>query len=74
MSSGLLLALPLPIPLTNTFPALTIILVAVGALERDGLFFLAGCVMFAVTVAYFSLLAFGGAHALESLTRATFGK
>jgi hypothetical protein len=30
--------------------------------------------MFAVTVAYFSLLAFGGAHALESLTRATFGK
>ena len=73
MLSGLLLALPLPIPLTNTFPALTIILVAVGALERDGLFFLAGCVMFVVTLAYFGLLAFGGAHAWESLRHALVG-
>lgn len=51
--SGLLLLLPLPVPLTNTLPALTVILLACGAMERDGVFFLAGCGLFALTVAYF---------------------
>jgi hypothetical protein len=39
MLSGLLMLLPLPIPLTNTLPALTVVLLAAGAIERDGLFF-----------------------------------
>ena len=59
--------LPLPIPLTNTFPALTIVLLSAAALERDGLAFLLGTVAFAVTVGYFGLLAFGGVHVLENL-------
>ena len=73
MVSGLLLLLPIPIPLTNTFPALTVVLLAAGAMERDGLFFLAGCAMFALTMAFFGLLAFGGVHLLDNLRHTVFG-
>ena len=67
MLSGLLLLLPLPIPLTNSLPALTVVLLAAGAMERDGLFFLAGCATFTVSLAYFGMLAFGGVHLLDNL-------
>jgi hypothetical protein len=73
MLSGALLLLPLPIPLTNTLPALTVVLLAAGAMERDGLFFLAGCATFAVTLAYFGLLIFGGVHLLDHLRRTLLG-
>lgn len=73
MLSGLLLLLPLPIPLTNTLPALTVILLAAGAMERDGVFFLAGCLVFVLTLVYFGLLAFGGAHIFESLSHSLPG-
>ena len=71
--SGVLLLLPLPIPLTNTFPALTVVLLTAGGMERDGLFFLAGCAMFVLTLAFFGLLAFGGAHLLDDLLHRVFG-
>jgi hypothetical protein len=71
--SGVLLLLPLPIPLTNTLPALTVVLLAAGAMERDGLFFLAGCATFVLTLAFFGLLAFGGAHLLDDLGHTVFG-
>ena len=71
--SGMLLLLPLPIPLTNTLPALTVVLLAAGAMERDGLFFLAGCATFVLTLAFFGLLAFGGAHLLDDLGHKVFG-
>lgn len=73
MLSGLLLLLPLPIPLSNGLPALTVVLLAAGALERDGVFFLAGCAAFAVAAAFFGALAFGGAHALDALRHNWFG-
>ena len=73
MLSGILLLLPLPIPLTNSLPALSVVLLAAGAMERDGLFFLAGCAMFTVTLAYFGLLAFGGVQLLEKLWQTGFG-
>ena len=73
MSSGLLLVLPLPIPLSNGLPALTVVLLAAGAMERDGLFFLAGCVTFTLTLAFFVLLAFGGAHLFDNLRHSVFG-
>ena len=73
MLSGLLLLLPLPIPLSNFFPALTVVLLAAAAMERDGLFFLAGCAMFTLTLAYFGLLVFGRAHLLDDLWRTIFG-
>lgn len=65
--SGLCLLLPLPVPFSNTLPASTILLLAAGALERDGLSFLAGGFLFLTTVAFFTLLAFGGTQAVERL-------
>lgn len=63
--SGLFLLAPLPIPFTNSLPAATVLLLAAGALERDGLAFLGGCGLFVLTTAYFVLLAIGGAHAVD---------
>lgn len=70
MLSGLLLLLPLPIPLSNSFPALTVVLLSAGAMERDGFFFLAGCAMFVLTLTFFGLLAIGGADLLATLGHA----
>lgn len=54
--SGLLLALPLPIPVSNFLPALTVALLALGTLEEDGLLVGAGYVAFAVCLAFFVML------------------
>jgi hypothetical protein len=62
---GLALTLPLPIPLTNTLPGWTILLLAVGLMERDGLMVLAGYVTMLVTAVWFFLL---GAAIKESLS------
>jgi hypothetical protein len=70
MISGMLLVLPLPLPFSNSLPALTVLLLASSAIERDGACFAAGCFSFLVTATYFAFLALGGAHLLESLTRA----
>ena len=67
MLSGVLLLLPLPLPFSNSLPALTILLLAAGALERDGAFFLAGCSTFLVTVGFFIFLALGGGHVMNDL-------
>ncbi len=40
--SGLFLALPLPIPGTNVLPAAVILLLALGMMERDGVFVIVG--------------------------------
>lgn len=63
--SGLFLILPLPLPFSNSLPAWTVILLAAGALGRDGLFFIAGCVSFAISVAFFALVAIGGVEFIE---------
>lgn len=72
MISGLLLLLPLPVPFSNSLPALTVLLLAASALERDGVFLLGGGVMFLLTVAYFGLIAFGGVHVLDDLNHKLF--
>jgi hypothetical protein len=54
--AALALLLPLPIPFTNSFPAWTILLIAAGLLERDGVFILTGYVVFAAGVLYFVFL------------------
>jgi hypothetical protein len=66
--AGLLVLLPLPVPLSNTLPALTVVLLAGAMLERDGWAVLAGTTMFLVTLIFFATLAFGGAGALHWLT------
>ncbi len=62
-----------PIPLSNGLPALTVVLLAAGAMERDGIFFVAGRAVFGATLAFFGLLAFGGAHLLDNLRHTIFG-
>jgi len=68
--SGLLMLAPLPVPFTNSLPAWTVLLLAAGAVERDGLFFIAGCVSFAVTAAFFILLVAGGTELVQSVLQA----
>ncbi|MBM3838052.1 MAG: exopolysaccharide biosynthesis protein [Verrucomicrobia bacterium] len=70
MLSGVFLLLPLPVPFSNSLPALTVLLLAAGALERDGLCFVAGCAFFTVTAGFFLLLAVGGMQTVEMLREA----
>lgn len=70
---GLLLLLPLPIPLSNGLPAITVVLLGCAMLERDGLFLAAGVVGFALTLCFFGGLLWGGAEAMDWV-RQTFGR
>jgi hypothetical protein len=72
-ASGLLLILPLPLPFSNSLPAWTVIFLAAGSLGRDGLFFVAGCVSFAVSLVFFTLVAIGGVEFIERFRRALTG-
>ena len=67
--AALVLLLPLPIPFTNSFPAWTILLLAAGLLERDGVFILAGYVVFAAGVLYFIFLGDATAHLLHQIVQ-----
>lgn len=66
---GLLLMAPLgPIPFSNTAPAVGILLLTVGLLQRDGLFVLLGYLGLVLTVVYFCVLGYlawaGGSYIL----------
>ena len=65
--SGLLLLLPLPIPFTNLFPALTVLLLGAATIERDGYVAMAGAVLFVASAAYFAAIALGGAAMVQWL-------
>jgi hypothetical protein len=54
--AALLLAIPLPIPLTNVIPGWAILLLALGLMERDGLFIAAGHLTVVISLVYFALL------------------
>ena len=58
---GVLLCLPLPIPFSNMLPAITVITFACSTLGKDGLFYVGGIFCFAITVAFFAAIGFGGA-------------
>lgn len=64
---GILLMLPLPIPLSNGLPALTIVLIACSILERDGYFLVAALIMFTFTLCFFGALYWGGAELVSWL-------
>lgn len=65
--SGVLLLLPLPIPLSNTFPAVTVLLLAVADLKKDGAFFAAGCLQFLLCLGFFGLLLVGGTEIYQRI-------
>lgn len=57
-AGGILLMFPLGlIPFSNTLPAVAILLLATGMIQRDGLIVLAGYAFLVFTVIYFSVLA-----------------
>jgi hypothetical protein len=56
MSSAFILLLPIPIPFTNTFPALSIVLLAAGMIEEDGAAILAGYILAAGAWTYIFFL------------------
>jgi len=59
--------------MTNFFPALSAALLAAGSFEEDGLVFLAGLVTFATSLAFFALLALGGATAIGEIWQRMLG-
>ena len=67
--SGLMLMLPFPLPFSNSLPAWTVLLLAAGALGRDGLFFFAGCAVFGLSLAFFAAVAYGGMEIVHQLQR-----
>lgn len=67
MLCGLLLMLPLPVPFSNGFPALTVVLLAAARIERDGRFALAGLVVFGLTMCFYGALAWGGVEGFAAL-------
>ncbi len=62
--NAILLALPLPIPFSNTVPAIAIVLCAIGYLEKDGLFTLFSYAWCGVVATFFTSLALGAKHLL----------
>lgn len=60
--AALALMLPLPIPFSNSLPAWTVLLLAAGMLERDGLFILLGYGVFVLGTLYFVLLGEAAEH------------
>lgn len=67
--AALALLLPLPIPFSNSFPAWTILLLAAGLLERDGLFILLGYLVFVLGVGYFILLGEATQQVIDAVIR-----
>ncbi|MGI8603088.1 MAG: exopolysaccharide biosynthesis protein [Verrucomicrobiales bacterium] len=63
--SGVLLLLPLPVPLSNIVPALTIIFLSAATLERDGVFVILGIIAFTITIIFFGGIFIGGAAAVQ---------
>jgi hypothetical protein len=53
---GLLLALPLPIPLTNIVASMGLLLLHFGLTEDDGVFILAGYFFALITIAFFAAI------------------
>lgn len=68
-SGGIQLLLPLPpvIPLSNTIPAISVVLLTVGLIERDGVFVLSGYFVNLCAWAYFVLMFFLGKRGVEAL-------
>jgi len=55
------------IPFSNTLPAVALLLLAIGLLERDGICIILGHLMNLATILYFGLLIAGGSFTLYKL-------
>ena len=57
--NAMLLSLPLPIPFSNTVPAVAIILSAIGYMEKDGFFILLSYLWCFIVASFFTTLTMG---------------
>ncbi|MBE0541835.1 MAG: exopolysaccharide biosynthesis protein [Verrucomicrobia bacterium] len=64
-SGGLLLALPIPIPFANAVPAWTVVFLAAGIMQRDGLLVLLGHLMTLGSWAFIGLCWLLGTKSLD---------
>lgn len=62
VANSALLALPLPIPFSNTVPVVAIILSAIGHMEKDGIFILSSYLWCVIVASFFATLTAGAAH------------
>lgn len=65
--SAFLLMLPIPIPFTNTLPALSIVLTAAGMIEEDGAVIVTGYLMAGISLIYILSLGFVGKMGVDFL-------
>jgi hypothetical protein len=66
LSASIILSLPIPLPFANAIPATAIVLLALGYLERDGVFVILGHI---VNVASWVLLFLFGEFILQTIQR-----
>jgi len=57
------------VPFSNTLPALALLFLAIGLLQKDGLHILCGHLLNVATVIYFSVLIVGGGVAVREVFR-----
>ncbi len=69
LGAGLLMAPFSLIPFSNTLPALALLLLAIGLLQRDGVCILLGHCANLATIVYFGVLIAGGGVAIRELLR-----
>lgn len=62
-----LLILPLPIPLTDFFPAYCILMIVLGTMEKDGYILILGYALTIFTIFYFSTLGFVGVDIIKKV-------
>ena len=65
--SGVLLALPLPVPFSNALPAYAILLTGLGLAQRDGVAILIGQGVFLGTLAFFATIAWAAVAGVQML-------
>lgn len=65
IANAFLLALPLPIPFSNTVPVIAIILCAIGHIEKDGVFILFSYLWCLIVASFFTSLAVGAVHLIN---------
>jgi hypothetical protein len=73
LSSGFYLGLPLPIPLTNTIPAYSLIFLAIGWMEGDGLFVVLGYILGVAAWLYVIGIWLAGGSVVTGLWERLFG-
>ena len=69
ISALMLIAPIILVPLSNTLPALGVLFLAIGLLQRDGLCILYGHLVNLTTFAYFTALYIGGHEAFDKLLK-----